>query len=278
MNTYEEKKTALFEELKEITKQDMVLAFSGGVDSSLLLKLCCEAAKGKGTTVYAVTVHTELHPMKDLEIAAKVAEETGAAHLVVRIDELQEADIAYNPKDRCYRCKKLLFCRLKEKAEELGAAQIVEGTNEDDLHVYRPGIRALRELGIRSPLAECGFTKAEVRKLAGEYGMSVANRPSTPCMATRFPYGAKLDYESMRRAEKGEEYLRGLGFYNVRIRVHDSIARIEVDPEEMEKLLLQKGEITAVLKELGYDYVTMDLEGFRSGSMDIHIQDAETPL
>lgn len=210
--------------------------------------------------------------MKDLEIAVAVAKEAGARHLVVRIDELKEAGIEYNPEDRCYLCKKLLFSRLKEKAEELHAGYIVEGTNEDDLHVYRPGIRALRELGILSPLAQTGFTKQEVRKLAEEYGVSVANRPSTPCMATRFPYGAKLDYDSMRRVEQGEEWIRSLGFYNVRIRVHGGIARIEIDIDQMPLLLEKKEEIISKLKELGYDYITLDLEGFRSGSMDIHIK------
>lgn len=269
---YEEKKQQLLKEICELTKEDLVLAFSGGVDSSLLLKICCEAAKENGTNVYAVTVHTELHPMKDLEIAVAVAKEAGARHLVVRIDELKEAGIEYNPEDRCYLCKKLLFSRLKEKAEELHAGYIVEGTNEDDLHVYRPGIRALRELGILSPLAQTGFTKQEVRKLAEEYGVSVANRPSTPCMATRFPYGAKLDYDSMRRVEQGEEWIRSLGFYNVRIRVHGGIARIEIDIDQMPLLLEKKEEIISKLKELGYDYITLDLEGFRSGSMDIHIK------
>lgn len=263
------KKQKLLERIQQLAKENIALAFSGGVDSSLLLKMCCEAAKANKTKVYAVTIHTELHPMKDLEIAADVAKEAGAEHIIIRTDELKEAGIEYNPVDRCYLCKKLLFERLKEKAAELNAAHIVEGTNEDDLHVYRPGIRALKEQGILSPLAEAGFTKQEVRELAEEYGISVANRPSTPCMATRFPYGAKLDYDSMRRVEKGEEWLRNLGFYNVRIRVHGDIARIEVDKEEMLLLLEKKEEVIAKLKELGYLYITLDLEGFRSGSMDI---------
>ena len=267
--TYEEKKQSLIYDIHKITKKDMVLAFSGGVDSSLLLKICCEEAKKNGTKVYAVTVHTELHPMKDLEIASKVAKEAGAEHIIVHIDELEEAGIKNNPVDRCYLCKKCLFGKLKKKAEELKAGCIVEGTNEDDLHVYRPGIRALKELAIVSPLAMNGITKAEVRKIAAEYGVSVANRPSTPCMATRFPYGAALDYNNMRHAEAGEEWIRKLGFYNVRIRVHDNIARIEIDKEDMIRFLEIKDQIIEKLKELGYDYVTLDLEGFRSGSMDL---------
>ena len=271
MSCYEQKRRKLLEKIDDLSNENIVLAFSGGVDSSLLLKICCDSAKKSGKKVYAITVHTELHPMKDIEIATKVAKEAGAEHMIVRIDELQDAGIRYNPTDRCYRCKKLLFSRLKEKAGELGAKIIVEGTNEDDLHVYRPGIRALQELEILSPLAECGFTKREVRKLAEEYGVSVANRPSTPCMATRFPYGAKLDYGKMRCVEEGEEWLKTLGFYNVRIRVHEDIARIEVDENDMSLLLKNKTEVIEKLKTLGYSYITIDLEGFRSGSMDIHV-------
>ena len=267
--TYEEKKQSLIYDLHEITKKDIVLAFSGGVDSSLLLKICCEEAKKNGTKVYAVTVHTELHPMKDLEIASEVAKEAGAEHIIVHIDELEEAGIKNNPVDRCYLCKKCLFGKLKKKAEELKAGCVVEGTNEDDLHVYRPGIKALKELGITSPLAANGITKAEVRKIADEYGVSVANRPSTPCMATRFPYGAELDYDNMRQAEFGEEWIRKQGFYNVRIRVYDNLARVEIDQEDMIRFLDQKESIVKKLKELGYDYITLDLEGFRSGSMDL---------
>lgn len=271
MSCYEQKRRKLLEKIDDLSNENIVLAFSGGVDSSLLLKICCDSAKKSGKKVYAITVHTELHPMKDIEIATKVAKEAGAEHMIVRIGELQDAGIRYNPTDRCYRCKKLLFSRLKEKAGELGAKIIVEGTNEDDLHVYRPGIRALQELEILSPLAECGFTKREVRKLAEEYGVSVANRPSTPCMATRFPYGAKLDYGKMRCVEEGEEWLKTLGFYNVRIRVHEDIARIEVDENDMSLLLKNKTEVIEKLKTLGYSYITIDLEGFRSGSMDIHV-------
>lgn len=271
MKSYEEKKSQLLARMDNLAKENVVLAFSGGVDSSLLLKICCNASKKTGKEVYAITVHTELHPMKDIEIAKMVAKDMGAEHFIVRVDELQDAGIRYNPTDRCYLCKKLLFSKLKEKAKELGAENIVEGTNEDDLHVYRPGIRALKELEIISPLAECGFTKQEVRTLAEEYGISVANRPSTPCMATRFPYGAELDYEKMRCVEEGEEWLKTLGLYNVRIRVHGDIARIEVDEKDMPLLLKNRIEVIEKLKTFGYAYITIDLEGFRSGSMDIHI-------
>ena len=150
----------------------------------------------------------------------------------------------------------------------LGIKTIMDGTNEDDLHVYRPGIRALRELSIISPLAETEMTKEEIRRMAEEYGLSVATKPSTPCLATRFPYGTQLTYEKMRQVENGEEILKSFGFYNVRLRVHDDIARIETDKEDFEQLLKHKEEIVKELKKIGYDYITLDLEGFRSGSMD----------
>ena len=269
---YTEKKQSLLQYLSERLTEDTAVAFSGGADSSLLLKICCDQAKKTGSKVYAITLHTMLHPTTDLEIAGRVAEEVGAIHLVLHIDELSEAGIRFNPVDRCYLCKKCLFRKLQEKAKEYGVRQILEGTNADDLKVYRPGIRAVRELGVLSPLAEYGFTKEEVRQLAEEYQISVANRPSTPCMATRFPYGTELSYDRIKDVESGEKWLREKGFYNVRLRVHDRIARIEVDKESMESLITIREEIIQELSRYGYDFITLDLMGFRSGSMDIHLK------
>lgn len=272
MEQYEEKCDKLFHILDEITKENTAVAFSGGVDSSLLLKLSCLKAKNKGTSVYAIAAHTELHPSGDLEIAKRVAEESGAAFIVLKLRELEEADIANNPVDRCYRCKKLLFKEIQKKAKELGAEVLVEGTNLDDTKVYRPGLKAIEELGVKSPLKEAGFTKEEVRKLAAAYDISVADRPSTPCLATRFPYGAVLNIEKMKKVEQGEAFLKELGLYNVRLRVHGETARIEVDEKDMSKLLENRKQVVEFLKGLGYWYVTLDMEGFRSGSMDIGME------
>lgn len=269
---YKEKKQSLIQYLSERMIEDTAVAFSGGVDSSLLLKICCDQAGKTGNKVYAITLHTMLHPAADLEIAARVAKEAGAVHLVLHIDELNEAGIRFNPVDRCYLCKKCLFQKLIEKAKEHGVTQILEGTNADDLKVYRPGIRAVQELGVLSPLAKYDFTKEEVRRLAEEYHISVANRPSTPCMATRFPYGTELSYDRIKDVESGEQWLRERGFYNVRLRVHGKIARIEVDQESMESLLTIREEVIRELSRYGYDYITLDLMGFRSGSMDIHLK------
>lgn len=272
MKQYREKCDKLLQMIGEMTKENTAVAFSGGVDSSLLLKLMCQEAKKQGTRVYAIAAHTEIHPSADLEIAKKVAKEAGAEFVVLKLRELEEADIADNPVDRCYRCKKLLFKEIKAKAKELGAEVLAEGTNLDDTKVYRPGLKAIIELGVISPLKEAGFTKKEVRKLAAEYGISVADRPSTPCLATRFPYGDTISVEKMKKVEQGELFLRNLGLYNVRLRIHEKVARIEVDEGDMSKLLENREEVVKFLKDLGYWYVTLDMEGFRSGSMDIGIE------
>ena len=269
---YEEKKQALKAYMLELAEKNVLVAFSGGVDSSLMLRLACEAAQKKGTKVFAVTMQTGLHPHGDVDIARRVAEEAGAEHIVIQLNELDEAGIRFNPIDRCYRCKRLLFAKLLGKAEQLGAAYVLEGTNEDDLHVYRPGIRALKEFGIISPLAKFGITKAEVRQMALEYGVSVAKRASTACMVTRFPYDTELTYEALDRADQAEEWLRQQGFYNVRLRIHGEVVRIEIDTKDMGALLLKREEVVDELKKMGYTYITIDLEGYRSGSMDIHVK------
>jgi len=274
MSTYEEKITRLKRQMETYASEDVAVAFSGGVDSSLLLKMACDAVSDSGNRVFGILLHTMLHPSGDVLAAEKVAKETGAEFLVLELDELEAAGIGDNPEDRCYRCKRYLFRELIKRAESLGVSRILEGTNEDDMHGYRPGIRAVKELGIISPLADAALTKAEVRRLAGEYGISVSDKPSTPCLATRFPYGTRLCREDMRRVEHGEAYLRTLGFYNVRLRVHKDIARIEVDSGDFEIIVKRKEEIVRKLKGLGYAYVTLDLAGFRSGSMDDSLRTA----
>ena len=264
-----EKKALLRERLEEYCKEDVCVAFSGGVDSSLVLVMACEAAAKAGTKVYAVTMDTVLHPKADLEIAKKVLERTGAVHEILTMDELAVPEMHNNPKLRCYFCKKALYTRMLDFARKKGARVLLEGSNEDDLHVYRPGLQAVKELGVISPLAECGVTKTEVRKLAAEYELPVANRPSAPCLATRLPYGTELDLELLKRIDEAENYLKKFGWRNVRLRVHGDITRLEVDAEAFIEVVEHREEIIAYLKNAGFRYVTMDLEGFRSGSMDI---------
>ncbi len=275
MCDYSVKKEQLLLKINEYAGQNVIVAFSGGVDSTLLLKIACDMAKKEGTKVYAVSIQTRLHPMGEMEEAKKTCQELEAEHVVISIDELKEAGIMNNPVNRCYLCKKFFFSKIKDFASKLEISRILEGTNEDDLHVYRPGIKALKELGIKSPLAEAGLTKAEVRNLASEYGLKTASKPSAPCLATRFPYGTELAYEDMERVEKGEAYLKSFGLYNVRIRAYGKTARIEVDVASFAEVLAHKQDIITYLKELGFIYITLDLEGFRSGSMDVEINVSE---
>lgn len=281
-NQISDQKARLEARMRKLAAGDICLAFSGGVDSSLLLQAAVDAAEETGKKVYAVTFDSRLHPACDLEIAGQVAKELGGIHQVIQIDELEQADIRMNPENRCYLCKRRLFSCLKEFAEERKITCILDGTNEDDLHVYRPGIQALGELGIISPLAELHITKAEVKALASMYGISVASRPSTPCMATRIPYGMELNYDILARIGEGEAFLREMFSGNVRLRLHKNVARIELDPECLEQAVMKREQVISRLKELGFSYVTLDLEGFRSGSMDLfaekNTQDAHEQL
>ena len=257
--------------MRELVSEDICLAFSGGVDSSLLLKVAADAAAETGKKVYAVTFDSRLHPSCDLRIARQVAGELGGIHQVMEVDELEQEEIRMNPVNRCYLCKRHLFMTLKKLAGEKGVRRILDGTNEDDMHVYRPGIRALKELGIISPLAELHITKEAVKGMASEYGISVASRPSTPCMATRLPYNTRIDYDVLDRIAQGEAYLRDVLPGNVRLRLHGGIARLEVDNEAFARLLDRRADVVRRLKGLGFTYVALDLEGFRSGSMDVGI-------
>lgn len=266
-----DKKSILEIKMAEYAREDICLAFSGGVDSSLLLKAAADAVKKTGKNVYAVTFDSRLHPSCDLEIARRVAGELGGIHEVIVVDELEQEEIRHNPVNRCYLCKRHLFQSLKDFAREKKIRLIIEGTNEDDLHVYRPGIQALKELGIRSPLAELHVTKAEVKELAAAYGISVASRPSTPCMATRIPYDTDINYEVLEKIAAGEAYLKARIGGNVRLRLHGTVVRIEVDREQLFKVTELGDELAHKLKELGFLYITLDLEGFRSGSMDVNL-------
>lgn len=265
------KLTQLQQYVEKLVQEGVCIAFSGGVDSSLVLKIATETGKKLNKDVYAITFESQLHPVSDVTISKRVAQEMGATHKIVQINEFENKEILKNPVNRCYLCKKSLFSNLQKFAEKLGCKYVVDGTNADDLNVYRPGVQALKELGIVSPLAQLGITKAEVRKMAAKLGISVSSRPSAPCMATRLPYNTEIDFKLLEKIEKGEEFIKSLGFEIVRLRVHGDVVRMEVPKEDLGKLLEKSGEIINYLKNLGFIYITMDLEGFRSGSMDIPI-------
>lgn len=271
MNALTDKQKQLEILMDSYTKADIAIAFSGGVDSSLLLKLACEKAKENHSKAYAYTIHTMLHPMEELTLTEGLAREMGAVHRVIRVDELEEAGIQDNPVNRCYLCKKCMFTKLMKEAEAVGITTVMDGTNLDDTKAYRPGIQALQELGVASPLLQAGCTKEEVRALAAMYGISVSDRPSTPCMATRFPYGTRLTQGKLNQVERLETQIKALGFYNVRARIHGALVRIEVDERDLEKIMAYRQNIISFVKELGFDYVSLDLEGFRSGSQDLHV-------
>ena len=249
----------------------IAIAFSGGVDSSLLLKIACDVAKITNQQVLAVTFETKLHPHGDLEEAQAIALSFGAVHKTIQVDEFTDPEIMNNPVDRCYRCKNLLFQTFISYSNSEGYHYLVDGTNYDDLKAYRPGMIALKELGIHSPLLELQITKAEIRSLASDLSIASSVKPSAPCLATRLPYGTHFDFELLERIDHGEQFIRGLGFYNVRLRLHQDILRIEIDQSDFLKLLETKDKILERLKELNFIYITLDMEGFRSGSMDIKI-------
>ena len=254
--------------LEELSADGICAAFSGGVDSSLLLTVLSELHARKPFPLLAVVFSTAFHTAEETASAMELAKELGVPAECVERDVLSDPVLRENPKDRCYHCKHRLFSEMKRIAGEHGIGNLVDGTNADDTKVYRPGRKALEELGVLSPLSLCGFTKDEVRTAARELLIPVANKPSTPCLATRFPYGTLLTDEALRRVERGEALLHEFGLKVVRLRVHGDVARIETDPEGFELASAKRFEVAFALRKEGFPYVSLDLEGFRSGSMD----------
>lgn len=253
---------------KDLRSKNICIAFSGGVDSSLVLK----TAVLSGKNIYAVMFNTKLHPCREEAEAREIAGKIGIEITVMNIDEFSNPEILKNPINRCYICKKMLFTELLNFAKEKSCDVVLDGTNFDDYGQYRPGIKALNELGVRSPLAELKMTKAEVREAAKELGLEVHNKPSAPCMATRFPYDTNITIEALEKVEEAEEFIKSLGITQCRVRVHGDIVRLEVEENDFTSILKEKQSIIVKLKTLGYTYITLDIEGFRSGSMDVLIE------
>lgn len=245
------------------------VAYSGGVDSTLLLAACHEVLGPE--RVLALTAQSELIPTIEEEQAAEMANHLGVKHLVIHLDVLGNPDIAANRPDRCYHCKHAVFTRLQQAAHAEGMAVLIHGANADDTGDYRPGMRAAEEMGIRAPLLEAGFTKADVRALSRQMGLATWDHPSMACLASRVPYDAPLTPRALARIEAAESVLRErFDLRQLRVRDHYPLARIEVPEVDVTRLaqLDTREEIVQRLQDLGYRYVTLDLRGFRSGSLN----------
>jgi pyridinium-3,5-biscarboxylic acid mononucleotide sulfurtransferase len=248
--------------------QNAVIAFSGGVDSTFVLS---SAQKVLGEKVMAYTVKTPYIPEWELDEATVYCRNNKIRHRIVRIGILPE--IMQNPENRCYLCKKYLFSLLKEEAQKDGFEVVFDGTNFDDTGVHRPGLAALQELGIRSPLLENGITKAEVRHFSRKLGLPTADKPSYACLLTRLPYNSQVKTEELARIEKAERFLAFKGFSASRVRNHGTIARIELEKDRIPEFINSPAakEIIEYFHTLGYQYITVDLDGYRSGSFDINL-------
>lgn len=260
----------LYEKVNEKIRgsRRVLVAFSGGVDSTLLLK-CAVLTLGKESVIAATGV-SQTYPAWQLEDAEKLASLLGVRHVKFPTKELSNPRFRENPPDRCYHCKSELYRKLIEIAREEGCDGIFDGSNLDDTSDYRPGLRALRELGIRSPLMEAGFTKDDVRTASRELGLPTWDKPSMACLSSRFPYGSEITTRDLSMVDRAEVVLRELGFRQVRVRHYDTLARIEVPGDEVDHLFTKevREKVILELKRIGYRHVCVDLEGYRSGSMN----------
>ncbi len=256
--------------LKEIFQhmERVLVAFSGGVDSTLLLKVAHDTLGDKN--VLAVTALSPLYPERELEGVKKLIQTLGVRHRLIHSNELEIPGFSKNPPNRCYYCKSKLFGELLDLAKEETIPFIVEGSTLDDDKDHRPGKMAVQELGVRSPLREVGLAKAEVRELSRALGLPTWDKPSFACLASRFPYGEEITGEGLKMVDEAEDFLFGLGFKQVRVRHYGNLARIEILKEEMAHLMEDslREKVVGRLKGVGYRYITLDLQGFRSGSMN----------
>ena len=245
----------------------VIVAFSGGVDSTFVLKVAHDTI---GDRVLALTTTSPTMPDADRQSALEMAVLIGARHVVIESNELEVEGYAQNPLNRCYLCKSNLFTVCEAKARELGIAEIVDGVNLDDLHDYRPGIQAAEQRRVRHPLVEAGMSKAEIRAASRALGLPTWDRPASPCLSSRFPYGTEITLAGLQKVEAGETLLHAMGFRVARVRYHGEVARLEVETSEMARLLEASTReiIDREFKKIGFRFVAVDLKGFRSGSLN----------
>jgi uncharacterized protein len=267
-----EKFNRLKEQLKQMEKA--IVAYSGGVDSTFLLKT---ATLSGMRDIIAVTASSESLPAEELSFAREMTSLLNIRHIVISTEELKDENFSNNPPERCYYCKKELFSKLREIADREGIEYILDGTNADDMNDWRPGVKAAREFGVVSPLRDAGLTKAEIRELSQSLGLKTWDKPATPCLASRFPYGQRITRDAIERVSRAEGFIKGLGIRDLRVRTHGEIARIEVPVNEFATLMDDgvRKAIVDFLKSLGYIYITLDLQGLRSGSLNEVLSNSE---
>jgi uncharacterized protein len=262
LNEKLDKLKGLLKELKSV-----VVAYSGGVDSTFLIKVAYDVL---GENAVAVTAKSSTYPEREFNEAVKYIKDIGAKHIVIVSEELEIEGFAKNPTNRCYYCKKELFSKIRAIADEHNINAVLDGSNLDDTGDYRPGMQAARELEVVSPLKECGLTKKDIRALSKEMGVPTWSKPSFACLSSRFPYGNEITEPKLKMVEKAEQFLLDNGFVQVRVRHHEEIARIEVAVSEREKFYnaAMMDKVAEEFKKIGYKYVTLDLQGYRTGSMN----------